>query len=73
MNDWDPCYSPNGKKIVFTAYDTNDLEIYTIDADGGGKFNVTDNTTEDYSPSWGAVSRGSSSWADREECRRSDR
>ncbi len=31
-----------------------DFEIYTINAGGGGKFNVTDNGTDDYEPSWGS-------------------
>jgi hypothetical protein len=41
-------------KIAYSGYDGPDAEIYTIDAGGGGKFNVTANTTEDYSPSWGS-------------------
>ncbi len=28
--------------------------IYTINPGGGGKFNVTDNGTGDYNPSWGS-------------------
>lgn len=29
-----PCYSPNGKKIMWTDGDENALEVYTADADG---------------------------------------
>src|SRR5215208_5144204 len=50
--DYEPSYSPNGKKIVFSAYDGNDREIYTINAGGGSKVNVTDNNTGDYEPSY---------------------
>jgi hypothetical protein len=39
-------------KIAYSGYDGPDSEIYTIKPGGGGKFNVTDNGTEDYSPSW---------------------
>jgi hypothetical protein len=33
--------------------DGTDWEIYTINATGGTPFKVTDNTTDDGSPSWG--------------------
>jgi TolB protein len=50
-NENDPSYSPDGKKIV---YDTGSFllhpDIYTIDAGGGGKTNVT----EGLNPSWGS-------------------
>src|SRR5215207_6826115 len=51
-NDFEPSYSPSGKKIVYSGYDGNDREIYTINAGGGGKFKVTDNGTGDYEPSY---------------------
>jgi len=41
-------------KIVYSVYDGNDSEIYTIKPGGGGRFNVTDNGTGDYTPSWGS-------------------
>jgi hypothetical protein len=41
-------------KIVYEGYDGNDYEIYTIKAGGGGKVKVTDNSTGDYTPSWGS-------------------
>jgi hypothetical protein len=43
-------------KIAYSGYDgpNGDREIYTIKPGGGGKFNVTDNATSDYSPSWGS-------------------
>jgi hypothetical protein len=49
----------NGR-IAYTVNNGNDSDIYTIKPDGGGEFKVTDTATDDYSPSWGAVSRGSS-------------
>jgi hypothetical protein len=35
-------------KIAFAGYESNDSEIYTINPNGGGKLNVTDNTSDDY-------------------------
>jgi TolB protein len=52
-DDSTPSYSPDGTKIAYTGRDGTDYEIYTIDADGRGvRFNVTDNGTFDYYPSW---------------------
>jgi hypothetical protein len=33
---------------------SGDYEIYKIDTGGGGKIKVTDNSTDDYYPSWGS-------------------
>src|SRR5918994_2328284 len=39
-------------KIAFSQDDGNDFEIYTIKADGGGKKQLTDNSTGDYEPAY---------------------
>src|SRR5215208_5890411 len=59
LSDYDPSYSPSGKRIAYTgdeAYTgdaaTGDYEIYTINAGGGGKLNVTDNSSDDYNPAY---------------------
>src|SRR5215216_1239954 len=52
VGDYEPAYSPSGKKIAFSAYDGTDSEIYTINAGGGGKKPLTDNGTGDYEPSY---------------------
>jgi tricorn protease-like protein len=41
----------NGR-IAYSGYDGNDYEIYTINSRGGDKFQVTNNNTDDYSPSY---------------------
>ena len=43
-------------KIAYSGEDgpNGDYEVYTIKPDGGGKFKVTDNSTGDYTPSWGS-------------------
>jgi Tol biopolymer transport system component len=54
--DYEPSYSPSGKKIVYSSKDApnGDYEIYTINPGGGGKVKVTDNNTGDFNPSWGS-------------------
>ena len=54
--------SPTGKKITYTSYEgfndgkqtgpQKDSEIYTINADGTGEFRVTNNGTNEYTPSY---------------------
>jgi len=48
-------YPGKPAKIAFAGFDGNDQEIYTINASGGGKKQLTDNSTPDeypyYSPS----------------------
>ena len=43
-------------KIAYSGKDAptkGDFELYTILAGGGGKVQVTDNSTDDNTPSWG--------------------
>jgi TolB protein len=55
MGDWEPSYSPDGKKIAYARGGRKtDDEIYTINAGGGGRVQVTHNRTDDYDPSWGS-------------------
>ncbi len=44
--NYQPAYSPNGKRIAYVGYDGNDSEIYTVNANGGGKRQLTDNSTD---------------------------
>jgi hypothetical protein len=37
-------------KIAYQGYDGQDYEIYTIKPRGGGKVQVTDNSTDDFDP-----------------------
>ncbi len=46
-------WSPDGAKIAFD--DFNDGEIYTINSNGSGRVNLTNNPALDYQPSWGTV------------------
>ena len=54
-NDWDPVWSPDGKRIAFASDRKGDLEdfnIYVMDADGGNQQKLTNHRTWDGSPSW---------------------
>ena len=58
--DWDPVWSPNGKRIAFMSDKKGDLQnfgIYVMDADGGNEQRLTDHQTWDSSPSWSPDSR----------------
>jgi Tol biopolymer transport system component len=60
MEDYDPSWSPNGKKIAYTHYFDSDLPneaaaVYKIAAEGGSEVLVTDNNgTGALLPSWGS-------------------
>jgi Tol biopolymer transport system component len=48
-----PVYSPDGQQIAYSNFDgRQDWEIFTIPATGGTPINVTNNTTNEYNPSW---------------------
>jgi Tol biopolymer transport system component len=50
--DQDPSYHPNGQRIAYSGWDGTDYEIYTINANGTGKFQVTTNNTNDFRPDY---------------------
>ena len=58
MEDYDPSWSPNGKRIAYTHYFDSDLPneaaaVYKIAAEGGSEVLVTDNNgTGALLPSW---------------------
>jgi Tol biopolymer transport system component len=49
---WQPSWSPDGKKILFTSFVDFHLEIYLMNADGSGQVMLTGDTEEKNYPSW---------------------
>ena len=57
-DDVAPAWSPDGTKIALSSTPSGqDSEIYTMNADGTGVNQLTDNTTNDHSPDWQPVQR----------------
>ena len=53
--EWEPSWSPDGKRIAFTssgAMDTWGWHIYVVDADGKNQHILTNNDFHDWYPSW---------------------
>lgn len=51
--DFNPRWSPDGKKITFVSNRDGDKDIYTMDADGSDVAQVTKNSgTDDLEPDW---------------------
>ncbi len=50
-----PCFSPDGKRIVFALSDKKgkaDMDIYVIDITGENLVQLTSNKSSDFTPSW---------------------
>lgn len=51
--DYEPSYSPDGKKIVYSGSSGSfDTEIYTINSGGGDKTQLTNNNTDEFDPDY---------------------
>ncbi len=50
--DYDPSWSPNGKRIAFLSKRDGDWEIYLVNPDGTNLVNLTNNKYTDTDPSW---------------------
>ena len=50
--EFDPEWSPDGRRIVYRSETEGNSEIFVMNADGTGAVNLTRNPAEDYSPSW---------------------
>jgi len=52
-NNTGPCFSPDGKWIAFSSSRDGDHEIYVMQNDGEQVTQLTDNSYDDWQPSWG--------------------
>ncbi|PQV63382.1 protein of unknown function (DUF5050) [Abditibacterium utsteinense] len=50
--DVHPCFSPDGKKIVYTTWKRHNSQIWVMDADGTHPFRLSYNTNYDETPSF---------------------
>jgi hypothetical protein len=52
LADFEPAWSPNGKRIAFTSNRDGNWEIYVMNADGSGVTRLTNNAAWDWAPAW---------------------
>ena len=51
-SDFDPTWSPDGKRIAFRSQRDGNDEIYVMNADGTCQRNLTNDAVNDWSPAW---------------------
>lgn len=50
--DWNPVWSPDGKRLAFISDRDGNFEIYLMSADGSGQTNLSQNPASDINPVW---------------------
>jgi len=50
--DFDPAWSPDGRRIAFRTHRDGNEEVYVMNADGSGQRNASRSPGGDYSPAW---------------------
>jgi Tol biopolymer transport system component len=51
-DDYDPAWSPDGKRLAFGSERDGNPEIYVMNADGTDVTRLTNNPAVDYQPAW---------------------
>ena len=52
VDDFDPAYSPNGRKIAFASDRSGNRDLYTMSANGTDKKRLTTSKSFDINPAW---------------------
>jgi hypothetical protein len=52
VGELQPAWSPDGTKIAFYSDSSGNLDVFTMNADGSGQTNVTNNLASDEAPAW---------------------
>ncbi|HEX5950102.1 MAG TPA: hypothetical protein VFZ96_03795, partial [Actinomycetota bacterium] len=54
VQEFDPAFSPTGSRIAYVGFEVGDpnIDIWAMDADGGGQTRLTTHEAPDLSPSW---------------------
>lgn len=50
--EWQPAWSPNGKQVAFASDEAGNFDIYVMNPDGTGQFQLTIDPAEDSRPAW---------------------
>ena len=50
--DFDPAWSPDGRRIAFRTHRDGNEEVYVMNADGSEQRNASRSPGGDYSPAW---------------------
>jgi dipeptidyl aminopeptidase/acylaminoacyl peptidase len=56
QGDYEPAWSPDGKRIAFTSTRADNYEIYIMDPSGMSLFRRTNSIQSDFSPDWQPLS-----------------
>jgi len=51
-NDFDPAWSPDGRKVAFRSERDGNNEVYVMNADGSRQHDVSRHPTDDWGPTW---------------------
>jgi Tol biopolymer transport system component len=63
---WEPAWSPDGKRIVYSAQQTSGSDIFLMDPDGTGRQRLTDNKAIDGTPAWSPDGKQIAFFSDRD-------
>jgi TolB protein len=63
--EYDPAWSPDGRRLAFVSERDGNAEIYTMNADGSGQTRLTNEPGRDFMPAWSPDGRSIAFVSDR--------